>query len=258
MCILKSLDFFQAVGAASLWMDKYQFMFLKSFNNIIVNEKWKSRQKKKSSSTIGRYSFAEFNWNRMSTMTTDNNIDRPAIPKPIKTFIVHSDLIRWFHLLNFLILFTFRLFICCHIRFDLIRFDFISSVVPTMERRLFSHCNFFLLSCVYFAICHIFMRVCTKWYFHFDVCFGRWVGWLLYYSPRYFKAWRYQSTFRTNVAIQRYDTFPLDAQIKFIFHKTFTRMRPLNSMKMFILVCKTTCIQNLDYFIKILFFQWIN
>lgn len=94
MCISKSLDFFQAVGAASLWMDKYQFMFLKSFNNIIVNEKWKSRQKKKSSSTIGRYSFAEFNWNRMSTMTTDNNIDRPAIPKPIKTFIVYSDLIR--------------------------------------------------------------------------------------------------------------------------------------------------------------------
>lgn len=192
---------------------------LKSSNNIIiVNEKWKSWEKK--SSTIG-YSFAESNWNRMSMTMTMTTTSTDGNSEPIKTFIVHSDLIRWFHLLNFLILFTFRLFICCHIGFDLIWFDF-QLCTNNGTAASFSLWFFLFSSRVYIAICHIFMCACTKWHVHFDwsisvrvcVCFVRWVGWLLYSLPRYFKTWWYQSTFRTNVAI-RYNSIRCACALKF-------------------------------------------
>lgn len=149
-----------------------QLMFLFSWTNTTscsqvllcwIADGKRNRTGKKS--TIG-YSFTEFNWNQMSMMTmmmmmaattTDGDSE------PIKTFIVHSDLIRWFHLLNFVILFTFRLFVCCHISFDLIlRF------VPTMEGiflLVFIYCHMSHL-CVY--ACVMCILPCAKWYRRFD------------------------------------------------------------------------------------------
>lgn len=81
-----------------------------------------------------------------------------------KLFIVHSDLIRWFHLLNFLILFTFHLFIfiCCHISFDWI-LSFI--------RKRFFLLLFFALMRSHMSHFYMYIYIYTKWY-------GVWPFWL--------------------------------------------------------------------------------